>query len=314
MRKFVKKIGIFIFILILTFVAFVGIDVLVIGNQYEGHYLASLQDKMQRLQSIDEPKIVLIGNSNLAFGIDSKMIEEEFGMPVVNMGYYGGLGNAIHESMVKLGVSDGDIVILCHTDYYDYDTILDTKYAWEALETHTEYLPLIRKQDILPLLKAYPGYVVTAAAMKLKGSPGNVSEEGTSFTRSAFNEYGDICLRFDGVSYTFTEESVTLPRVNEICTDRINSINKYVQEQGATMIVAAYPIPDGEYTPPVEEYNAFEKELRNALDCEVISDFSDYFIPYEYFYDGAHHLTEEGAEIRTAQLIEDIRKWQENTQ
>lgn len=61
-----------------------------LSPQYLGNYQASLIDKVERLESIQEPKIVLIGDSNLAFGIDSERIEEAFGMPVVNMGLHGG--------------------------------------------------------------------------------------------------------------------------------------------------------------------------------------------------------------------------------
>ena len=54
--------------------------------QYEGNYQAATQDKVRLLKQTKGPKIVLIGNSNLAFGIDSAQIEQAFGMPVVNMG------------------------------------------------------------------------------------------------------------------------------------------------------------------------------------------------------------------------------------
>ena len=83
--------------------------------QYENGYCASLIDKVNRLKSINEPKIVLLGNSNLAFGIDSKMLEESMNMPVVNMGLHGGDGNAFHEEMAKINVVSGDIYVLCHS-------------------------------------------------------------------------------------------------------------------------------------------------------------------------------------------------------
>lgn len=69
---------------------------------YEQSYSASLADKVDRLESLNEPKIVLIGNSNLAFGIDSEKIEQEMKMPVVNMGLHGAIGNAFHEEMAKV--------------------------------------------------------------------------------------------------------------------------------------------------------------------------------------------------------------------
>ncbi len=80
--------------------------------QYLNNYMAALIDKNERLCSIDEPKIVLVGNSNLAFGINSAMIEEAFSMPVVNMGMHGGIGNPFNEQAAVQNVHEGDIVIL----------------------------------------------------------------------------------------------------------------------------------------------------------------------------------------------------------
>lgn len=98
---------------------FVGI----IMPQYEYSYNAALLDKIARLESIQEPKIVLVGNSNLPFGIKSELIEEAFHMPVVNMGMQGSLGNAFHEEMAKINVQNGDIIILFHTEFSDNDAI-----------------------------------------------------------------------------------------------------------------------------------------------------------------------------------------------
>ncbi|MBQ1507776.1 MAG: hypothetical protein IIZ36_05075, partial [Ruminococcus sp.] len=82
--------------------------------------------------------------------------------------------------------------------------------------------------------------------------------------------------------------------------------NKAVTEQGAEMLVAAYPIAYCEYTPEPEKFNEFEAELRRRLDCEVISTFTDYFIPSDLFYNTKFHLTEEGTKLRTELLIKDI--------
>ena len=101
-----------------------------------GKLQASLIDKVQRLENLHEPKIVLIGDSNLAFGIDSEKIEEAFGMPVVNMGLHGGLGNAFHEEMTRLNVTEGDIYIICHCSYSDDGQLKNKELAWITLENH----------------------------------------------------------------------------------------------------------------------------------------------------------------------------------
>jgi hypothetical protein len=308
MKKFIGKVLLFLLVFIISALVLVACDYYLIGNQYLGNYQAALIDKVERLQGIDEPKIILIGNSNVCFGINSEMIEEEFNMPVVDMGLHGGLGNAFHENMVKLGVSEGDIVIISHSSYFDDDTISDPDLAWITVELHKELWGVIRLKDMLTMLRAYPTYLKNAYNLKKTGENGNIAPDETCYSRSAFNKYGDIYRRFSD-TYEFTETSVGVPAINDICIERINKLNRYINKQGATLLIAGYPIGYGEYTPDKSEFDEFENELREKVDCDVISHFTDYFIPYDLFYNTNLHLTEEGAEIRTTQLITDLRNW-----
>ena len=85
MRKFIIKVIIFTVLFVISFVCLILFDVFVIGSQFNHSYQASLIDKIARLESINEPKIILVGDSNVAFGFDSALIEQKIGMPVVNM-------------------------------------------------------------------------------------------------------------------------------------------------------------------------------------------------------------------------------------
>lgn len=100
------------------------------------------------------------------------------------------------------------------------------------------------------------------------------------------------------------------PAINDVTAGRINELNQWLKERGATLLVAAYPIGNGELTAPKEEFEAFQKKLEEALDCPVISQYTDYMYDYDYFYDTDYHLTDEGVKLRTEQLIEDIKGWQ----
>ena len=308
MKQFLKKIRLFLGLFLLSAALVFALHFFVIGNQNLGSFQAALLDKTERLRSIGEPKIILIGNSNLAFGVDSQRIQEALEMPVVNMGLHGGLGNAFLENMGKLGVSEGDIVVVCHSDYDDDGTIPDPALAWITVEMHPEFWKLIPAKAIPQMLKAYPGYLYSSAVRFLTGSPKNVPETGTSYSRAGFNAFGDVCVRGED-SFVFTEGSVVVPQVGEETTARLNELNRYILSRGANLVVAGYPIGTGEFTPAEAEFDAFEAQLREALDCPVISRFADYFLPYSCFYDTVFHLNDEGVKLRTGQLIADLQDW-----
>lgn len=317
MRKFLKKIMILISIMVISSGIIICCDFFIAGNQYQYNYQAAAIDKMNRLEITEGPRIILVGNSNLAFGINSEMIEEYFGMPVVNLGLHGALGNAFHENMIKGHISEGDIVIICHTDYSDDDALGDPGLAWITIEKNFQIWDLIRITDIPEMIRAYPRYALKCLGMWFKGN-GN-EEQDPPYSRGAFNEYGDIVYKPDYDTNSTLEEfsdGVFPPDINDTCINRINELNDYILNCGGTLLVAGYPIGQGQYTADPEEFQAFENELRDRLNCPVISTFTDYFIPYEYFYNSKMHLTDEGTVMRTDQLIEDLENWglEEKTQ
>ena len=311
MKEFIKKTFIFLGIFIVTAVMILCIDYFYVGNQHLGNYQASILDKAARYRSLPSPKIVLAGNSSLAFGINSKMLEDEMGMPVVNLAFHAGLGNAMNENMIKLGeLGKGDIVIIAHHTFSDQDDIEDPGLALITLEKHLDLWKIVRPKDLYGLARAYPDYFKDCLMYKWTDYDDNTIKYDTCYSRGAFNEYGDIYLRI-GDKFQFYPGCIKMPEINDICINRINELNKYVRSKGAYLVIAAYPIADGEYTPPAEEYKAFEQELRSRVDCDVISDYTDYLIPYEYFFDATGHLSEEGADIRTEQLVRDLKAWEE---
>lgn len=274
--------------------------------QYENGYNASLIDKVERLESIDEPKIVLLGHSSLTFGIDSERIEEAFGMPVVNMGLHGGNGNAFHEEMAKYNVAQGDIYIICHSDYDDDNVIQDAMTAWSSIENHLNLWKILRVNDIGTMAKAFPIYLKHCLGYHSAGT-GN-QDPGGLYARSAFNEYGDVALLREGNQYTF-EGEVVPPGIGDAAVDRINELNGYLTKRGATLLVAGYPIGNGNVTAEAAEFEAFQEQLADRLDCPVISNYADYMFDYRYFYDTNLHLNTEGVALRTGQLISDIKRW-----
>lgn len=281
---------------------------LYISPQYTQTYNAAILDKVQRLKDIQGPKIVLLGNSNLAFGINSEEIEEAMGMPVVNMGLHGGLGNAFHEDMGKLNVQPGDIYIICHNSYDDDDSISQPDLAWITLENHWDLWKILRPKDIWQMVQEYPSYLKKSVTLWASQS-GNEKQEGP-YSRGAFNEYGDIEWEDHGLETEFSEFSVLVPKISDSVAERLNDLNTYFEDRGATLLIAGYPIGNGEFTPDVQEFVDFQNDLENKLDAEVISDYRDYMFDYKYFYNTNLHLNNQGKELRTQQLISDLKKWQ----
>lgn len=309
MKRFIKKVSLYFLFLLFLIISLSIVFFSVIVPQYKYNYNAALSDKIERLESIEEPKIILVGNSNLAFGVNSETIEREIGMPVVNLGLHGSMGNAFHEKIATFNINKGDIVVICHTSYSDDNKIEDYPLAWITFEDNFHAYRLLGSKDYWGMLCAYPNYVKEAFQLWITRR-GNSKPSGV-YSRLSFNKYGDVALSRPENEFEFGPGTITVPEINNNCTIRINKFNKYCEKQGARLVIAGFPIASGEYTPPQENFVDFQNELDKKLECDIISNFTDYFIEYKYFYDTKYHLTDEGVSIRTAQLISDLKNWLE---
>ena len=82
----------------------------------------------------------------------------------------------------------------------------------------------------------------------------------------------------------FAKTPVSIPQINDICINRLNELNQYCNEKSAKLVVAGYPIAYGKYSKFTKnDFINFKEELDNRLDCDVISDYTDYFYPYNYY-------------------------------
>ena len=99
-------------ILILSPVLFVCAYALSIPPVYSETFYGALNEKYGRLNSLEGEKIVVVGGSSVAFGLDSELLESYTGMPVVNFGLYADLGTKMMLDLSLSGISNGDVVIL----------------------------------------------------------------------------------------------------------------------------------------------------------------------------------------------------------
>lgn len=280
----------------------------IVMPQYLNNYQAALIDKNERLCSIDEAKIVLVGNSNWAFGVDSKMLEEAMGMPVVNMGMHGGIGNVFNEQAATQNVHEGDIVILSYSNFNDGDAIKNPELAWITIENHMSLWKYIRKEDWPAMIKAYPTYLKDCLDLWSQGI-GNM-DSGTEYSRLQFNEYGDNI--YDRPGLIVDEEGLSevhVPEIGDATIDRINALNQTLTSQGAILLVSPYPTPVTSYTPDREKYIQFSDAIEEKVNCPLIARYEDYFMDKELFYNTYLHLNNEGRIIRTQMLIDDLKRY-----
>ena len=133
--------------------------------QYDESFLGELSDKCALLEQSPAPRIVLVGGSSLAFGVDSALLEQEFpGYTVVNFGLYAALGTQLMLELSDGQFREGDIVILSpEQQAQTLSCYFNAEAAWQALDGDFALLARLDPSHFGALLGQYPYF----AARKL---------------------------------------------------------------------------------------------------------------------------------------------------
>lgn len=312
-------IGTYVFRVLLFAFLVVGLGTLAVfipdyGNR--GNMLYSILDKHERLDSISQPKMIFAGGSNLAFGLDSRKVQEAFGMPVVNMGIHAGLGLKFILDDVRPYLGRGDVVVIVPEYPHFYDKYPSVFYGQDELLTMIfDIVPEERKYISLKqwthLYRGLPNYVGNKyyCLLKYGRKPKTVKGKAKAYQRSSFNKYGDITAHLEmGYAGTPPIPEVDHP-ANLDAIEYINEFGRECQAKGATVLMAMTSIQDTGYYRTEDHINNLIDAFDKYLQVPLIAPPARYRMKNELFFDTMEHLNKEGRELRTNMLIEDLSSY-----
>ena len=214
-------------------------------------------DKERLLKEAPSPRLVLVGGSGLAFGIDSPTLEQALGgrYSVVNMGLHAGLGLDFMLNEALDGLREGDVVVLSP----EYDIV------WRDEPNHLDIAEVLRfapsagryveRRHWWPTLRSAvlvqpPVMVHDIAVNALRNvAPGLGS--GGVYYRSAFNSYGDNRSGSQLESTYEPKAEELVAHVDEVdYASNLRAIEAFAaaaRDRGAQVYYMPPPIPDDRY-------------------------------------------------------------------
>lgn len=308
MKKFIGKLMLYV---ILTITGLCGIIAAIqqLPPQFADTYDAAAIDKYKLLMNTESPKIIMIAGSNFAFGLDSEKISKEFHMPVVNLGLHAGIKPHFNLDMAKENIHSGDIIVigLEYGEYYEREIDVPT-----ALMTVENYKQLWKFISFVDYPRIFQGYISNYGILKIDRYLHGAEPAQGVYARASFDEYGDI--EYDRPQNLRAPTEITQDvslEAEEISDGVIRGMNQfyeYAREQGA-YVYLTYPSLDRLAVMTDKEHRQeFAQALAERLDFPVISDMETYIMDTQFFYNSDYHLNDKGREIRTQNLIEDLKK------
>ena len=292
------------------------------------NYMAILNDKHRIADSIKTPKLILVGGSNLAFGIDSKILRKELSIPTANMGLHAGLGVGFLLNQAKYIAKENDIILLSIEHYlrpiedrklqkysaklcsyaklfYEESFYLD--FEEQLNDCKTIYVNYVNKQmsflqTLLPKTLKTTSKPITPPKAIVQ-----VSKVGI-YSRQAINNDADLVAHLEE---PLRDELASDGILNYRYWEGIALINDFAEEMKRKNVAVFFVFPNypkEEYTVNKQVILLLEKDLRANLTVEILGNPTSFMYPSNYFYDTLYHLNKIGRKKRTEDLASLIKK------
>ena len=285
-----------------------------IPAQYDETYYGELPHMFKHLKEGKEGKIIIVGNSAVAFASRNDLIEQELNKEVVTFGLYGAIGTKAMMDLSKAGIKKNDVVILSpEISDQGLSLYFSSENMWMGIDGHYDMLSYIAKDNRKSMIGNFASFASSKFNYLRKGQKPKV--EGV-YQQASFN-LGDIETgymtyerEYNMMLNGYDANSLIIFDQNYLKDDFISYMNKYakyVYKKGASIYYNFVPCNSLAVTSSEEEIDAFYDALSSKIDFPILGNPHDYIFDYEWFYDNNSHLNSAGTNLYNRQLVEDLK-------
>lgn len=290
----------------------ITVGVLALLDDTSNDYSARAAEKHARIQSLPSPKIVFVGGSNAAFGIDSYLIEKQLGRPVVNMALSADVGLPFMLKEVEPFMLRDDLLIVTP----EYELFYQGALGDQARYRTASFLPrpftyMTSTPDAVNFVLAV---VVERAQVTVQKTIRHIlgrEVEEPVYSRRAFNELGDVVAHLSAVRHFDTagwnSDSSADIAINDHTFEALHSFAIRMTREGVRVVLIPPAILDLQYQRDERNIDrVFSRISLQAMDRSylVLGAPAGFAFPARDMYDTHYHLNREGRAIRTRRILE----------
>lgn len=258
----------------------------------------------------DKPRLILVGGSAAAFGVDSALLARELpDYQPVNFGLYAALGTRVMLDLSIKELHPGDLVVIMPEQ--QRQALSDTVGAdafWQAVDGDFSALACLHARDFGPLLGAFPRFAGAKFRYFLTGAP---SPDGV-YRRGSFNAVGDVVNPLCSVNIMPDGYDTTMPvrfDPSMLDTDFRDALNAYTAQAESVGAVVLYHFPPMNVlaVANAEDIDTYADHLQSQLTAPLAGDPHACVMDAGWFYDTNFHLNMSGKTAFTRQLIRDLK-------
>lgn len=279
--------------------------------------------------SIEDKKIIIVSGSNSLFSVDSRVVEGQTGMRVVNLSGHAGLGLDFHFYKIKDHISEGDIVIL-PLEYNYYINAGHTQ--WEANNYMAwgweDYLSRLSWIELINFIIDVPKQRLLEGVFKQKGM--NPVLDQAAVVRQVTDAQSSNVTRWNGYSHTslnyYGDMLVDARPTEKLLEDYANGFGYYalakkpseeffesyskiksVIEASKAHLMLTWPVTirNSKYDLTIDKYQQLTTGLKEALaerGVMIRCNPALFHMDIDFFFNTMYHTNKTGAYIRSVNL------------
>ncbi len=302
LRTFYTKTIIFILLLILPIV--IGF-LLPTTPRASNSLLFSQINKDSLLITAKSPRIILVGGSNLSFGIISKMIDDSLKIKPINTGIVGTLGLYYMMDHIVPFIKKNDIIVLSpECDQFFGNLALGEE---ELLRTFWEIPSNANTPLSLEQIIKISNYIPSYSFSKYKLSEYVNPEYNPIYSRHSYNEYGDAIKHYKMPKQQVkAKKALVNSEINESVFIRLDEFNREIIKRGARLFII-FPALQKESFDNLKGSIIIVENKLNEEKLNILGTANESAFPDSLIFNSPYHLTKNGAEIRTKYLIQKLK-------
>jgi hypothetical protein len=278
------------------------------------HFLAASIDKEKLLRTQASPRLIFIGGSSMAFGVNSAEIAQACDRRPVNMGLHAALGLKFMLKETAPHIRSNDWVIVAPEYQQFVRASGQSEMLMNLLEANPSAARLFTQEQWTTALDI--GFVQRFGKMvrAVFGRPGRffrkntiVSNSRLYYRRLGFNANGDVVAHLDAKSKGLREREFRFTHRDELVYETIEQINRFsaaASARGAKVFFSHPPLPREVFEQNRTVIQRLETSMIERLKVPQLDSAEEMVYPIEDFFDTWYHLARTGVEKRTRFLAE----------
>jgi len=260
--------------------------------------------KKTLLQKSVSPKIILIGGSNVLYGIDSEKIEKIYGRPVINMAINANIGLRFMLESIKPYLGRNDIIIISPEYEQFYGSAFYGKQA--LINNLTDSIEDFKYIDSLK--SRFQVLIYCQALIMSRVNKLIYGKQAFLYNGYNLNEFGDIVFdKTNTKNKVFAYKSISEGKhINNDVISYLVSYEAYASNRSVKAIFSFPFIPSDYYDINIKSIEQVY-EILSANNLKVLSHPKEFTAPSYYFYDTVYHLNAFGRAKRTDLIIKELK-------